>query len=266
VTDDTDLDRLFTRLSDEGRRRPAPDAHPAPEKLSAYLANELSPEEDEALQEHLVDCTLCADLLLDLQRFLDPPEEDRPREGVADFESAAEWRELRGRMGGQEKDAGSRKVRGPSRLRGAFGSLRAWQGVAAVLAVATLGIGGYSLHLRSGLLEPQGAIPLVLNSEVGERSGGEPIQEIHLPEKDKVIGLWLIVNSEPSYPAYQATIRRVETKSVVAVMGVYYSPKDGFTLSIHSGSLVPGEYEILVEGLRKGKPERVGLYRFKATR
>jgi hypothetical protein len=98
VNDDSaDLDRLFARLSDEGRA-PEPKDHPAPEKLSAYQANELSPEEDDAIQEHLAQCTLCTELLLDLQRFLDPMPEDLPREGVVDFETATEWRELRGRM------------------------------------------------------------------------------------------------------------------------------------------------------------------------
>ncbi len=48
IDDTADLDRLFARLSDEGHHRD-PDDHPAPETLSAYQANELSPTGKNAL-------------------------------------------------------------------------------------------------------------------------------------------------------------------------------------------------------------------------
>ena len=64
--------------------------HPAPEKLSAYQARELSPEEMGVIREHVAGCGLCAERLADLRRFLDVAPEER--EGVADLETAAEWR------------------------------------------------------------------------------------------------------------------------------------------------------------------------------
>jgi len=103
-----------------------------------------------------------------------------------------------------------------------------------------------------------------LESEIGER-GEKSVRPIALPAQDKIISLWLIVNSEPKYPAYQATIRRVVTREVIAVRALDYTPKEGFALLLHSGSLVLGDYEISVEGLGKGKPQQVGLYYFKAT-
>jgi hypothetical protein len=145
VNDDTDLDRLFARLSGEGHA-PDPDDHPAPEKLSAYQANELSAEEDDAIQEHLVHCARCTELLLDLQRFLDPPPEDLPREGVADFETAAQWREVRRRIG-EEKALPVAAKRGL--LTGFFSPA-----LAAVLALLLIGAAIQVVRLERELAEP----------------------------------------------------------------------------------------------------------------
>src|SRR6185295_7043360 len=74
--------------------------HPVAEKLAAYLADELSPQENDAIQEHVASCALCAERLLDLQRFLEYAP-DSSRVGVADLETAAEWRKLRERIAGK---------------------------------------------------------------------------------------------------------------------------------------------------------------------
>src|SRR3954471_7094568 len=77
----------------EDRNRPDPEEHPDPETLTAYQANELSPEEDERIQDHLAVCQHCTELLLDLEEFLQPPESGV--EPAADFEAAVDWRRLR---------------------------------------------------------------------------------------------------------------------------------------------------------------------------
>ncbi|HEX4959629.1 MAG TPA: zf-HC2 domain-containing protein [Thermoanaerobaculia bacterium] len=151
MTDEpADLDRLFAILSEE-ERLPDLDDHPAPEKLSAYQADELSPEEDAALQEHLAHCALCAGLLLDLQRFLNPPPEDLPREGVVDFESAAEWRDLRVKL----QDPRYRPMavkRFP--LRKIFGA----RTLAAVLTLFLFGFGGMATWIA--VLKRKMALPI----------------------------------------------------------------------------------------------------------
>jgi hypothetical protein len=104
-------------------------AHPDAEKLSAYHADELSPEEDDAIQEHVAGCRLCAERLLELERYLEPAE--RKDEGVEDFATAAEWRRLRGRMAqrGIENDR-----------EGLLRSLRVFQVLAAALGVLVVGL------------------------------------------------------------------------------------------------------------------------------
>jgi Putative zinc-finger len=261
VTEDTDLDRLFTHLSDEGRRRPIPDAHPVPEKLSAYLANELSPEEDDALQEHLVGCTLCTDLLLDLQRFLDLPEEDRPREGVADFETAAEWRELRGRMGDGVKDVGGEKIAGPSRIRRVFGSVRVWQGVAAVLAV---GILGQALWTR---VESAKVSPMVFSelAPAYPTRGGDEEESIELPPGQKNLGLRLS-GPDGGCLAYSAKlIQRRGNRIVATEDDMFYQPEKGYLLLVDARDLALGGYRIEISGHPPCKGETLE-YKFKIIR
>jgi putative zinc finger protein len=90
-----ELDKILARLDEEGHGM---EEHPASEHLSSYQARELPPEEHAAVQAHLERCSFCRERLGDLDRFLSPLPEDRPAEGVADFETAAEWRRLRRKL------------------------------------------------------------------------------------------------------------------------------------------------------------------------
>lgn len=256
MTEDTDLDRLFTHLSDEGRRRPVPDAHPVPEKLSAYLANELSPEEDDALQEHLTGCTLCADLLLDLQRFLDPPEEDRPREGVADFETAAEWRELRGRM----REKLGERVKGASESRRSrwVASLKMVYPLAAVLAVAVVGLGVYVLKLQDDLKAPRAGYHILLASATQTRGSVE--SELRLHEAPNDLSLTLIKPLGTDFPEYEAEISREKGAQVHTVKGLHYQKEEGITLLLSKDDFEPGMYKIVLRGLSAGQPKIAGEY------
>ncbi|MFY9822534.1 MAG: zf-HC2 domain-containing protein [Thermoanaerobaculia bacterium] len=256
--DITDLDRLFARLSDESRGQDL-DGHPAPEKLSAYQANELSPEEDAVIQEHLAHCTVCTELLLDLQRFLEPPSEDLPREGVVDFETVAGWRELRGRMGGPE----SAEKEGSSWWT--LGSRKRPYLLAAMFVLALgLSIGTY--YSRSQLPNAQGVIPVSLESEVGERGGPEPPKVVALPEEEKLVSFLLTVNLAPRpTPPYFVTVRREQSPRVILSRTIDYYP-EGFGLVIRSGLLTPGVYEISIEGRKTVPAEKIGLYHVKIRR
>lgn len=254
MNDDTaDLDRLFARLSGEGHPQ-APDDHPTPEKLSAYQANELSPEEDGAIQEHLVQCALCTELLLDLQRFLEPPAEDLPQEGVTDFEAAAEWRELRGRMGTASKTAQKRQP-----------ALKTLYQIAAVLAILAVGVAVGSYHSRLQSQTAQEAIPVSLESEVGERSAPEPPKEINLPSGDTLVSLLLNVNMVPRSAPFLATVRRKQSNDIVLRQAIVYHP-EGFALVVHSDLFQSGVYEVSIEGQKTAPAIRVGLYHFKIIR
>ena len=140
-----DLDRRLARLF-EASRREGPEEHPAPEKLSAYQANELPPEEADDIQEHLIQCTFCTDLLLNLERFLEPSEEDSAPKGVVDLGTELGWRKVQTEVGWKELPG---EV---SRLRK---HLRVLQAIAAALLIGTMGLAAYAFRLHEDLKAPQ---------------------------------------------------------------------------------------------------------------
>ena len=91
----SDLDRLLGRLTQEESTKELPWAHPPFETLAAYHSDELSPEEDAEIQQHLLDCRYCSETLLDFDDFLRAPE---ARPDVADLETVAEGRRLKSRL------------------------------------------------------------------------------------------------------------------------------------------------------------------------
>ena len=236
MTDEPELDRLFTRLSITNRR-PAPDDHPAPEKLSAYLANELSPEEDDALQEHLAACTLCTGLLLDLQRLLDPPQEDRPREGVADFETAAEWRELKEKLG----RTWSPPVVVPKRrfLPRVVGS----PALAAVLALLLLGTSYRMIVLERARVRPTSVEVKTIEAQ-GSKKGASAAPMTFRLGKVAMFD----THSEHPYSSYRLSFIDKDGQTQAKVE----APEDEngmIGVLLPQGSLTPGDYHVKVLGL-----------------
>jgi hypothetical protein len=258
VNDDTaDVDRLFARLSGEAPHRD-PDDHPAPEKLSAYLASELPPEEDNEIQEHLAHCTLCTELLLDLQRFLEPPAEDLPREGVVDFETAAGWRELRGRMG----EEGAREAsKPPGRMRKIFGSLKVAYGLAAVLALTVVGLTLHTMTARQEL-SPADAESVFLPSSMGVRGEGlEKTIEFRSGQKGNVP---LVFDApEDSFPKYRMEIRRSNGKEPLRLEDIQRSSEGDLAWKLSPDTLADGHYAVEVQGIGTGAPVTLGTYRLK---
>jgi hypothetical protein len=215
--------------------------HPSPEELSAYQANELSPEREDAIQEHLAGCSLCTGALLDLHRFLDPPEEDRPREGVADFETAAEWRELRERMRGEA--AGQRKPESGRDDR-LVRTLRAFQTLAAVLGALVVGQLLYGVWHSS---RPLQFLPEKTLSITENRGPGSLAEEIRPP-------IALRIPTGVDYPVYRIEILAEDGRRL-------YSAKTSFSeiiLPLNRGDLAAGVYKIHVWGLKDGRPESIG--------
>jgi hypothetical protein len=261
VTDDADnLDRRLARLFEAGDRED-PEDHPAPEKLSAYQASELPPKEADAIQEHLVQCAFCTDLLLDLQRFLEPEDEDPAREGVADLGTEAGWRKVREEMGWRGRPAEPAPAHEVYRLRR---TVRGLQALAAVLLVGVVGLSVYSLRVRQEArrFDPNPVSALV-TSNLGSR-GIEPTV-IELPEGEETRVLVTLEGSDEEYPEFRADIRRREDRSVLSVPGLRL--QDGvFRFTMGSEGLEPGVYDIEVCGLRKGNPVQVGQYTIQIMR
>jgi hypothetical protein len=232
--------------------------HPSPEELAAYQANELSPERDDAIQEHLAGCSLCTQALLDLHRFLDPPEEDRPREGVADLETAVAWRKLRGKIEAEKRGAPRERISEPSPRRRSQGAPRTAYALAAVFAMATLGLSLYVVSLKQEL-RLSGLSPRLLFLSSATTRAGEP-KAVELPQRrDELVAVVLILPPGVSNREYRVEVHRQQGGKVFEKGGLEAQP-DGVVFLLPSSSLDSGPYEIKLEGLSPGKVDLIGQY------
>jgi len=211
--------------------------HPAAETLSAYQANELSPEESGAIREHVAGCDLCAERLLDLQRFLEFVPEDQTREGVADLETAAEWRRLRKRIGREEE------------RRRFFASARGGYTVAAALLAVSVGLAVWNLSLVRKSRDPV-AVRTVRTLRAKESlRGGIPTeneQPVVLP-----VQITLDLPIETPDPLYRIDLFREGSRHAARS---FEAPPQGSELRVllPEQSLTPGHYRLRVHGVRSG--------------
>lgn len=233
----------------EERRRPLGN-HPAPGELAAYHANELSPEEDDRVREHIAGCRECADLVLDLQAFHDAAKEEPS--GVVDLEQAAAWRELRKRM---EPEPGKTPLV-PSRSvsPGFFASAQGGYSIAAALLVAVVGLAAWNVSLVRESREPRG-IPMVRTFvDVDSlRAGGE------LPEPPLVLPAPIILSLPTEAPdlLYRVDFvpeggRHSERSLEVSAQGT------DLPILLPEGALPPGRYDVRVAG---PSPSPVWVYK-----
>lgn len=244
--DETELRRLFGALArEEGRRDP--DEHPAVETLTAYQANELSPEDDWKIQEHLAVCEHCTELLLDLEEAYKPIPADAP----VDFEAAEDWRRLRERIGIEKGAAEKRRPSG-----------KPWIYLAAACAVFSVGSLLYAWSLRERLTEPQlNASMASLEVKGNTRSVDEP--KISIPEGD---GNFLFVSlvppslAEARYKEYRLEILDETRRTVWSKRGLLLSEDDSFDIALPRPFLTSEEYVLRVVGVEPGPERLIGEY------
>jgi len=221
--------------------------HPAAERLSAYLANELSPEESDAIQEHVASCRLCAERLLDLQGFLGfKPQETS--QGVTDLETAREWRRLWERIGGIEKQGSLDSSLERGRL---LRSLRTFQVLAAVLGALSIGLTVYAVRLQGW---PREIYPIPEKTVVFARmrSAGT-LEEIDIKPP---VALKFFVDAD--YPRYAVEIRARGGRLLYSYDRYRKADLDRSTLPLEAGDLAPGTYSLRLLGVRNGRPEPIG--------
>lgn len=239
------------------------EGHPSPEKLGAYFDGALSPEEREEIRKHLADCALCMQALRDLETFLDFPEDISSQEKVADFEAAAEWRDLWKRIEqdqrqDQERDAPS------APLRGFLTSLKTAYALAAIFAMATLGL---SLYVHSLPRDQRSYDPnskeVFLRKEGKVR--GNSAKPLDLPRGKAVqVSVKLDAHGIDAFQAYRAVLYDGENNLREERDGLV--PEDGeinfILLSDVFGE--PGTYKISLAA--QGQSEPIATYELRVTR
>jgi anti-sigma factor RsiW len=239
--------------------------HPAAEKLSAYLANELSAEENDRIEEHVASCSLCAERLLDLQRFLEFAP-DQSREG--DLETEAEWRKLQDRIK-IERGSQARAATGRGRVRRVLISVKTAYGLAAMLTIGLVGLSMYTVRLRQELRSPgMNSRAVFLSSLTLARGLEDQVKTIDLaPHEEARIAFSLEAPHAASFPAYRLEVKDIAGRLIVARDDLR-KQDDAFVFILPTEGLSDGRYSIAVRGLREAErpPAEVGRYEFRIRR
>lgn len=123
---------LMVYAREEVARNQSLRAHPSPEKLAAYHADELSEAEDLEIQRHLAICSECPALLIDLEDLFEPRQRDL---GLSDSWVASAWEDLRSRLGGKKERGGP-----PPQVKAPW-----WAWLSAVMRPAVLATAGMAV-------------------------------------------------------------------------------------------------------------------------
>jgi hypothetical protein len=102
---------------------------------------------------------------------------------------------------------------------------------------------------------------------ISRSSGNAPRVEI-APESQTLL-LTIGVDREDNYPRFRAELRGPKGERVVTRENVLARPTRtgrSFSLNVPASSLVPGRYEIAVQGLSGGTAVDVGFYYFEVSR
>ena len=295
---DRDVDQLVRSALDAGVADAG--SHPEPDALFRYHAGELSAADADSVQGHLALCPACARAVLDFETF---PHFDAPSED--DVPSAQEveagWADLQARLGRAPRPMGSPgaargdEAEGPAVVPGQAASTRAggavvvpltprgappprpaapaprapmWlQAAAALLAVTTLGLGGYSFSLRRTLAkatEPTGnvhTIPLIPEGELAR--SGDASTTAPVPARAKRLWLELVLPISAPQTTYRAAILPDRGGKPLWLFDELVRNNDGtLTIDLPRSALPAGQFRIRVTA---GSGEKPLEYRLEVT-
>lgn len=253
--------------------------HPAPDELVAYRAGELTPDEDDRIQEHLTQCRECARLLLDLAEFEQlplPPEEVGP----VDARVEASWQRLRARLkeeGEEEPEARTVEPEEPEEEAAAVAPVRelrprarvpVWQKpVVPWLLAAVLGLFVVGLWQRTGDLQQRvdqlSAPRLNISFEdllTETTRGSSPAEAVPVLQGGGV----LVLTPSVELPEYEVEV--VSADDTVVVRPLRGPSMEGvLTLEIPPSYLPEGRYTARLYGLESGERRLLDEYPFEIS-
>ncbi len=246
--------------------------HPTPRRLAAYQAGQLSPGDEDEIQEHLVACRECTAALLSLPQFQELMEAEdletvaRPEELPGPGQTRASWQAVQARLAASRAAAPAPPVR---RFRRLTTSPRAFFALAAGLLVCLIGFPLWIATQRG----PRAGAPLAAyplgDGEVTRGVGsGQPFV-VRLAEGPAVLALPLPARA--SFPAYRIEIRtpggklRLFANALPLPVAVGPAgtrapatsdrPPQVLAIIVGRGQLAAGDYRLRLVGLRGSHPE-----------
>lgn len=239
--DNQEMKEAVNGLLAEGRRGLR--SHLEPDELVAYHAGRLSGEEESRVQDHLVACRECADLLLDLEGLADA---NFGAGSLAAADQAGLWGTVQAEIRKEEAPpALSAPVTPLQRPPRKGGSPRWLQALAASLLVAAMGLSAWvaSLHRRvADLSQPQLNTPLVDLYEDTSRSEGEAPAPHTVPPEARFFMLTL--NPPVGEPRCGVEITRADGGTVWRQEGIEPDLSGSLSLTLSRRALGPGDFRV----------------------
>lgn len=217
---------------------PEPAEHPSPERWIAYQRGELPAAEEARLEEHLVRCRDCFDLVQAADAICGPAEEpaaDPENEAAA---AAELWRRLRPQLGGEVPAVVGRGPRPIPRLHLPYP-------LAAALLFGFLGLTAWNLEQQktlTALRAPRPDAP-IYDFSAGERlapAGATPLQLGSGP-------CMLVFHPGDELPLYRLAIRDAATGRERSSHLLRLNANLALTLQLSAG-LPPGDYRLELSG------------------
>ena len=214
--------------------------HPDLETWIAYHEGRLDEQRSAELQDHLVSCRECIDLLLDLDAF-EAAEAKPPAPAPVSFEKEALWRTVAAGFAAEDRAA---QPSPPAPWYRSFA-------LAAALMVAVLGLSALGLHQRTELgdlrrqiaqerLAPNMAIHDLLPGAHRSRSSGVTFE---VPAEASHFTLILNLERDARAEEYRVLFRGLERDPTLQVGGL--KPVDStLTLGLSRQLLPAGEYDV----------------------
>ena len=233
----------------DGRAIPPPptggpeddDEHPSVDRWIDYSEGRLTEDEADALQEHLLSCRPCIDLLLDLEAFNAVEEESPlPNPSVVSLEKEATWRTIRSAL--ERPAAASPRPRRrwtlPHALAASF--FLAMVGLSALNLSQQRELGTLREQVAREQLQPNMAIHDLLPGTHRSRSSGVtfevPAESSHFT---------LILNLDQDSEAEQYRVIFVDSQGVTTLQVGGLKPIDyTLTLGLSRQLLPAGKYEV----------------------
>lgn len=215
--------------------------HPEFEQWVQYREGKLSTEGEDSMQEHLAHCPRCTHLLLDLEDFLSPPEEEN---GALSFEKAAVWRAVR-----PPKQRPSWQF--PSSLAAAF-----------LVGVLALGVwtSGERQELKdmrqvvASLTAPQPNSP-IYHLAPTTRSSRPARQGFPLAQEMQTFTLVFNLVSDDPESTFRADLIDKDGNVALSVPDLQLDEYGTLTLGLSRRSLEPGDYLVHVHGMGSGSED-----------
>lgn len=113
-------------------------------------------------------------------------------------------------------------------------------------------------------LQPQGNVPtldLDVERDAGPR-GGAPTSQLRLPATGSIL---LTRPLDPPFlPSYRAILKDAQGREILRVADLHPNEHDTLTLSLPVRLVPPGDYSLVIEGLKAGsKPAAAGRFTFR---